>query len=167
MFQGVDKCHTCRIVPCVPSTTTPVLLCAIRCASAIYREAHHTRTKGMGYPVRGYCYIDVALLMCAPDPLPFSLLKLKRRGYFPMHAAAGTGAVESMELLISAGLSPRSQDDGGRTPLHHAAAHGSAECVSFLCAFARNTVRTGDRRVGDTPLHFAVRARCANYSTYV
>lgn len=88
--------------------------------------------------------------------------QLKRKGYFPMHTAAGVGAVESIELLLSAGLSPRTRDHSGRTPLHHAClfpGSAAARCVSFLCAVARSTVLSRDRTAGDTPLHFAVRAR--------
>ncbi|CAM9554295.1 unnamed protein product [Ectocarpus fasciculatus] len=79
-----------------------------------------------------------------------------------MHTAAGVGAVESIELLLSAGLSPRTRDHSGRTPLHHAClfpGSAAARCVSFLCAVARGTVLSRDRTAGDTPLHFAVRAR--------
>lgn len=76
-----------------------------------------------------------------------------------MHTAAGAGATESVELLLSAGLSPKTKDRSGRTPLHLAAAQGSAECVSLLCAVARSTVVSRDRATGDTPVHFAVRAR--------
>lgn len=75
-----------------------------------------------------------------------------------MHTAAGAGTLESMELLISAGLSPKTRDQGGQTPLHHASAHGSAECVSFLCVIAGSTLLSHDKGAGDTPLHFAVRA---------
>ncbi|CAM9178995.1 unnamed protein product [Ectocarpus sp. 13 AM-2016] len=79
-----------------------------------------------------------------------------------MHTAAGVGAVESIELLLSAGLSPRTRDHSGRTPLHHAClfpGSAAARCVSFLCAVAESTVLSRDRTAGDTPLHFAVRAR--------
>ncbi|CAN0447280.1 unnamed protein product [Ectocarpus sp. 12 AP-2014] len=79
-----------------------------------------------------------------------------------MHTAAGVGAVESIELLLSAGLSPRTRDHSGRTPLHHAClfpGSAAARCVSFLCAVAGSTVLSRDRTAGDTPLHFAVRAR--------
>lgn len=82
-----------------------------------------------------------------------------------MHKAAGAGAVESIELLLSAGLSPKTRDHSGRTPLHFAAVQGSPECVSFLCTVARSTVLSRDRATGDTPLHFAVRARCFNKSS--
>lgn len=86
--------------------------------------------------------------------------QLKRRGYFPMHKAAAAGAVESIEILLSAGLSAKTRDHSGRTPLHFAAVQGSAECVSFLCTVARSTLLSRDRATGDTPLHFAVRSRC-------
>ncbi|CAM9294889.1 unnamed protein product [Scytosiphon promiscuus] len=76
-----------------------------------------------------------------------------------MHTAAGAGALESIELLLSAGLSPKTRDQHGRTPLHLAAGQGSAQCVAFLCAVARSTVISRDEVTGDTPLHFAVRAR--------
>ncbi|CAM9263397.1 unnamed protein product, partial [Hapterophycus canaliculatus] len=76
-----------------------------------------------------------------------------------MHAAAGAGAVESIELLLSAGLSPKARDQHGRTPLHLAAAQGSAQCVAFLCIVARSTVVSRDKVTGDTPLHSAVRSR--------
>lgn len=76
-----------------------------------------------------------------------------------MHTAAGAGAIESIELLLSAGLSPKTRDQHGRTPLHLAAARGSAQCVAFLCVVARSTVESRDKVTGDTPLHFAVRAR--------
>lgn len=76
-----------------------------------------------------------------------------------MHTAAAAGAIESIELLVSAGLSPKTRDDSGRTPLHHASLYGSVNCVSFLCAVARSTLISHDSGAGDTPLHFAVRAR--------
>lgn len=77
-----------------------------------------------------------------------------------MHTAARAGAIESIELLISAGMSPKTRDYSGLTPLHHASANGSVNSVSLLCAIARSTIVARDKKAGDTPLHFAVRARC-------
>lgn len=74
-----------------------------------------------------------------------------------MHKAAAAGAVESLELLVSAGFDPGAFDDKC-SPLHHAAMHGRMECVSFLCIVARNTGTSRNRRTGDTPLHCAIRS---------
>lgn len=89
----------------------------------------------------------------------FKLTKLRREGYFPVHIAAGAGAIESLELLISAGFCPEARDGERRSPLHHAASRGQAECVSFLSVVARQTISARCRIYGDTPLHCAIRSR--------
>lgn len=86
-------------------------------------------------------------------------MKLIQEGRFPMHAAAGAGAIESIGVLLSVGYSPRAKDEDHYSPLHHAAECGQAECVSFLCKIARSTITARSKDAGDTPLHCAVRSR--------
>ena len=81
----------------------------------------------------------------------------------PLHTAALFSSFESMELLLSAGLSPLELNLEGKTPLHFgAAAHDDAAvlCSYLLLMHGEKALKKRDKN-GDTPLHIAVRSNNA------
>jgi hypothetical protein len=76
----------------------------------------------------------------------------------PLHIAAKYGALDSLELLLSAGISPFAKDKTGGTPLHRAAGKfhpDSPLCVYALVLRAEKTLKVRDLK-GNTPLHVAI-----------
>lgn len=52
--------------------------------------------------------------------------------YTPLHAAAASGSIECMQILISAGADIEAQNGYGNTPLHIACLNGHADAVKEL-----------------------------------
>ncbi|MBC6441490.1 MAG: ankyrin repeat domain-containing protein [Rhodospirillales bacterium] len=75
-------------------------------------------------------------------------------GGTPLHLAAGSGTVETVQALIDAGANIEARAGSGWTPLHRAAAFGTAEMVEALIAAGADIgVREGIFEF--TPLHLA------------
>jgi ankyrin repeat protein len=72
----------------------------------------------------------------------------------PLHAAAGAGCVDVVDLLIKAGADVNAKDDFGWTPLHYAAARGNVEIIRRLVAAGADI--DAEKFDGKTPLHVAL-----------
>ena len=80
-------------------------------------------------------------------------------GWTPLHFAAANGHIETVDILLKLGVSPRSRTADGKgegfTPLHLAAQHGHLDVVNCLVDHgAQVDALTGSHR---TPLHCACR----------
>lgn len=76
-----------------------------------------------------------------PEYLGTEILDPRQPGGFDntlLHLTARTGAVEDMEVLISARVRIDARGDLGNTPLHSAAVHGKAESVRLLLKHGAN-----------------------------
>jgi hypothetical protein len=76
-----------------------------------------------------------------------------------LHIAAKYSALESLEVLLSAGISPFKVDKNGRTPLHISAGkkgEASVLCVYALIMAGDKSLKMRDFKAGNTPLHLAV-----------
>jgi hypothetical protein len=76
----------------------------------------------------------------------------------PLHLAVKYSSLESLELLLSAGLSPLAIDKNGATPLHRAVgltSENSLLCIYSLLLHSPNCVNLRDLK-GNTPLHLAI-----------
>eukprot|EP00803_Ostreobium_quekettii_P002893 evm.model.scf_898EXC.1 EVM.evm.TU.scf_898EXC.1 scf_898EXC:999-25322(+) len=75
------------------------------------------------------------------------------KGSTPLHWAAWSNKLESVELLLEAGAVPDTQEKNGCTPLHRAAAKGCTSCAAQLLeAGAQIDVQ---EEIGFTALHCA------------
>lgn len=72
----------------------------------------------------------------------------------PIHAAAQTGAVQSLDVLMSWGVEPNVQDADGHTPLHLAVSCGHLEVARQLIDMGAEPWRTNHK--DETVLHVAV-----------
>ena len=84
---------------------------------------------------------------------------------YPLHIAAKYSSIESLELLLSARISPYLQDKNGRTALHIAAANAGGDavlCVYALILAGNRGLKMKDRTAGNTPLHIAIIANNIN-----
>jgi ankyrin repeat protein len=77
-------------------------------------------------------------------------------GETPLHAAAASGNIANIRLLIENGAAVDATNDFLRTPLHYAAIAGHYETVKLLCE-AKAGIHALDAR-GTTPLHDAAAA---------
>jgi ankyrin repeat protein len=80
-------------------------------------------------------------------------LHVGKDGFTSMHAAAGSGHSNIVQLLASAGLSVNNKDKSGRIPLHWAAQEGKYEVACLLINLGAQ-IDIGDQ-FGTTPLHIA------------
>ncbi len=83
-----------------------------------------------------------------------------RHGHTLLHEAAATGNPKIVELLLSLGADPNSQDQGGHTPLYSvgnecAVAGGGAVVLALVQAGANVNANDGVKHC--TPLHMAAR----------
>ena len=78
------------------------------------------------------------------------------RGLTLLHIAAGSGYVDSVQLLLSSGAQRDLGDHQGQLPMHHGAGSGSAQVIECLLydRRARATINRQDKD-GRTPLHHA------------
>jgi ankyrin repeat protein len=81
-----------------------------------------------------------------------------------IHAAAETGNVDAISLLLNAGCDPNMAegerlDEPGYAPLHYAARAGHEEAVALL--LARGAIASVADYYGDTPLHGALTPKIA------
>lgn len=89
---------------------------------------------------------DAAGLAAQLDASP-GLLQAKAEpyGWSLLHAAAHTGQVEAVDLLLARGLDPNTLEDGDRTtPMHWAAAAGHLEVVRRLIDAGGDVIGAGD-----------------------
>jgi hypothetical protein len=79
----------------------------------------------------------------------------------PLHLAVKYSSLESLELLLSAGLSPLAIDKNGATPLHRAVGlttENSLLCIYSLLLHSPSCVNIRDLK-GNSPLHVAITAQ--------
>lgn len=75
-------------------------------------------------------------------------------GWGPLHVAAGSGAIQSIEALLELGASANAGAKDGEVPLHLAASEGHTQAIRSLAATrAEVNLVNAD---GETPLHVAV-----------
>ncbi len=55
-------------------------------------------------------------------------------GYTPLHAAAGMGRLDNVEVLLNNGADVNATNDDGETPMHYAASEGRTDIVQALIA---------------------------------
>lgn len=75
-------------------------------------------------------------------------------GATPVHLAALSGNLNSVEKLIEENVDPLQVDSLGRTALHFAVSSGQARCISYLLQIKPAAMRIKDRQ-GNTPLDLA------------
>jgi ankyrin repeat protein len=97
---------------------------------------------------------DAAQVRVLLDADPERLAGKDERGLTPLHAAAGKGRKEVVELLLAGGADANGRDDNGWTPLHWAAIYGHPEVAALLLANHADT--NARENNGWTPLHWAV-----------
>jgi len=73
----------------------------------------------------------------------------------PLHAAAGYGRCEVLEVLVARGADVQHRDSAGETPLIEAAEHNETEAAAIL--LKHGAAAAVADRVGRTPLHHAAR----------
>ncbi|KAK1763331.1 ankyrin repeat-containing domain protein [Phialemonium atrogriseum] len=74
----------------------------------------------------------------------------------PLHEAVWSGNIETVRLLIQAGVSLDAKDDDGRTPISWAAAKGHTEIVNLLLGKTPDAVNILDN-TSEGPLHWAAK----------
>jgi len=84
---------------------------------------------------------------------PQLLNEKDKRGFTPLHHAAGEERVEVAKFLVAEGADVSAKANDGRTPLHAAAAETSPELVGLLLSKGAD-INAKDNR-GTTPLHRA------------
>lgn len=75
----------------------------------------------------------------------------------PMLSAVGSDNVESVRLLLDAGVSPNGADSYGNQPIFSAIEKGNAEVVALLCAKGQ-ALDVVNKQTGDTPITAAAKA---------
>lgn len=105
-------------------------------------------------------FVGVLLLVvagCFLKPLPHS-------DYRPIHQAAGGCDVATVALILSTNPAALNiTEDGGRGPLHVAAAHCCTNVIALLLQKGAKLELKGDR--GETPLHVAAQEGCVDAVT--
>jgi ankyrin repeat protein len=78
-----------------------------------------------------------------------------KRGYVPLHGAAGSGAVGMLDVLLEKGANVNVRSEAGEIPLH-LAAHMAA-CPAATRLIEAGAQVNSQAKNGETPLHYAAR----------
>jgi ankyrin repeat protein len=89
------------------------------------------------------------------------LLPPPHSDYRPIHEAAGNCDATNVDLILSTNSAALNlRNDGGRTPLHIAAARCCTNVIAVL--LQRGAQLEAKGKAGETPLHVAAQEGCTN-----
>jgi hypothetical protein len=136
--------------PPVSSDTSNFHLLERKCSSGYFLKNQNDYYTAVSNAIKRSDIAQLEILIPAGDI----------RTILPLHIAAKQSALDSIELLLSAGINPTIMDEKGRTPLHYcalASSKSSALCCSFLLSVGNKLLKIRDRE-GNTALHLATKA---------